>query len=36
VGAPQRVQGRMAASTRPGLGITPNMATLGNPVLQVS
>ena len=35
-GAPQRVKGRMAASTRPGLGITPKMGMLGKPVLEVS
>jgi L-alanine-DL-glutamate epimerase-like enolase superfamily enzyme len=35
-GAPQRVNGRMAASTRPGLGITPRMDVLGKPVLEVS
>src|SRR5579871_5411483 len=35
-GAPQRTKGRMAASTRPGLGITPRMELLGNPVLDVS
>jgi L-alanine-DL-glutamate epimerase-like enolase superfamily enzyme len=35
-GAPQRVNGRMAASTRPGLGITPRMNVLGKPVLEVS
>src|SRR5437764_1398445 len=34
-GAPQRVNGRMAASTRPGLGITPRMDVLGKPVLDV-
>ena len=34
-GAPQRVQGRMAASTRPGLGIAPRMDVLGKPVLEV-
>jgi L-alanine-DL-glutamate epimerase-like enolase superfamily enzyme len=34
-GAPQRVQGRMAASMRPGLGITPKMDVLGKPVLEV-
>jgi L-alanine-DL-glutamate epimerase-like enolase superfamily enzyme len=28
-GAPQRVQGRMSASTSPGLGITPKMDVLG-------
>jgi len=31
--APRRVNGRMAASTRPGLGITPKMEVLGKPVL---
>jgi L-alanine-DL-glutamate epimerase-like enolase superfamily enzyme len=31
--APRRVKGRMAASTRPGLGITPKMEVLGRPVL---
>ena len=35
-GAPQRVNGRMAASTEPGLGITPKMRVLGKPVLEVS
>jgi L-alanine-DL-glutamate epimerase-like enolase superfamily enzyme len=35
-GAPQRVQGRMAASTRPGLGITPRLDVLGKPVLELS
>lgn len=34
-GAPQRVNGRMAASTRPGLGITPRMEVLGEPVLDI-
>jgi L-alanine-DL-glutamate epimerase-like enolase superfamily enzyme len=34
-GAPSRVNGRMAASTRPGLGITPKMEALGKPVLTV-
>ena len=34
-GAPHRVSGRMAASTRPGLGITPKMDVLGKPVLVV-
>lgn len=34
-GAPQRVQGRMAAPTTPGLGITPRMDVLGPPVLEV-
>ncbi len=31
-GAPQRVDGRMAASTAPGLGITPKFEVLGDPV----
>src|ERR1700689_1051936 len=35
-GAPRRINGRMAASTRPGLGITPRMDVLGKPVLEVS
>jgi len=35
-GAPQRVNGRMAASTAPGLGITPKYDVLGKPVLEVS
>jgi L-alanine-DL-glutamate epimerase-like enolase superfamily enzyme len=34
-GAPQRVQGRMAAPLRPGLGITPRREVLGAPVLVV-
>jgi L-alanine-DL-glutamate epimerase-like enolase superfamily enzyme len=34
-GAPRRVNGRMAASTRPGLGVTPKMDVLGKPVLVV-
>lgn len=34
-GAPRRVNGRMAASTRPGLGIKPKMELLGDPVLTV-
>jgi L-alanine-DL-glutamate epimerase-like enolase superfamily enzyme len=34
-GAPQRVNGRMAASERPGLGITPRMEVLGEPVLDL-
>ncbi|QEG39274.1 cis-3-hydroxy-L-proline dehydratase [Roseimaritima ulvae] len=33
-GAPQRVNGRMAASTAPGLGITPKFDVLGDPVWQ--
>lgn len=35
-GAPQRKQGRMAASTLPGLGISPRMDVLGAPVVEVS
>ena len=31
-GAPQRSNGRMAASTQPGLGIVPRMDVLGDPV----
>jgi L-alanine-DL-glutamate epimerase-like enolase superfamily enzyme len=34
-GAPQRKDGRMAASTRPGLGIAPRMEVLGEPVVKV-
>lgn len=34
-GAPQRRHGRLAASTAPGLGITPKMDVLGKPVLEV-
>ena len=34
-GAPQRVNGRMAASKRPGLGIAPKMDVLGPPVIVV-
>jgi len=32
-GAPARVNGRMAASTAPGLGIAPRFDVLGDPVL---
>ncbi|HLK61532.1 MAG TPA: cis-3-hydroxy-L-proline dehydratase [Chthonomonadaceae bacterium] len=35
-GAPRRVNGRMAASTQPGLGITPRWETLGDPVLEIA
>ncbi len=35
-GAPQRKNGRMAASTRPGLGITPRPEVLGAPAVDVS
>ncbi len=34
-GAPQRVNGRMAAPTAPGLGITPRKEVLGEPVLDI-
>lgn len=34
-GAPQRVGGRMAASTAPGLGVRPRLEVLGEPVLHV-
>jgi len=34
-GAPQRVNGRMAASRAPGLGIAPRMDVLGKPVVIV-
>jgi L-alanine-DL-glutamate epimerase-like enolase superfamily enzyme len=34
-GAPQRVNGRMAASTAPGLGVTPRMDVLGPAVVVV-
>ena len=35
-GAPHRVDGRMSASTEPGLGISPMMDVLGEPVLEFS
>src|SRR6185369_3653311 len=35
-GAPQRVNGRMAASRSPGLGLTPKIEVLGEPVLEVA
>lgn len=35
-GAPQRVQGYMQASTKPGLGMTPKMDVLGSRVVEVS
>lgn len=35
-GAPQREQGRMAASTAPGLGVTPRMEVLGKPVFEIT
>ncbi|MEO0973083.1 MAG: mandelate racemase, partial [Pseudomonadota bacterium] len=31
-GAPKRVDGRMRASTQPGLGIEPHWEVLGDPV----
>ena len=31
-GAPKRTNGRMAASDRPGLGISPKLEALGKPV----
>lgn len=34
-GAPRRVDGRMAASAAPGLGIEPRMDVLGEPVLEI-
>ena len=34
-GAPQRVKGRLAASTGPGLGVTPRMEVLGDAVINV-
>ncbi len=34
-GAPQRVNGRMSASTQPGLGIKPRIEVLGSPVVEV-
>src|SRR5215207_9775547 len=34
-GAPQRTNGRLAASTAPGLGVTPRKDVLGDPVLVV-
>lgn len=33
-GAPQRVNGRMAAATGPGLGVTPRLDVLGEPVMR--
>ena len=34
-GAPRRINGRMAASTAPGLGVTPKLDVLGQPVIDV-
>jgi L-alanine-DL-glutamate epimerase-like enolase superfamily enzyme len=35
-GAPRRADGRMAASTAPGLGVTPRPEVLGEPVIEVT
>src|SRR4051812_542247 len=35
-GAPKRVNGRMAASTAPGLGVKPHDGVLGKPVVEVA
>ena len=35
-GAPRRVNGRMAASTSPGLGIRPRMEVLGKPLVEIA
>jgi L-alanine-DL-glutamate epimerase-like enolase superfamily enzyme len=35
-GAPKRKDGRMAASTAPGLGVTPKMDVLGEPKVEVA
>ena len=35
-GAPQRINGRMTASSQPGLGIQPRMDVIGSRVLEVS
>ncbi|MBL8820890.1 MAG: mandelate racemase, partial [Planctomyces sp.] len=35
-GAPQRVNGRMAASNAPGLGIQPKREVLGKPRVEIS
>jgi L-alanine-DL-glutamate epimerase-like enolase superfamily enzyme len=34
-GAPRRVNGRMSASTEPGLGVKPKLDVLGKPILEV-
>ena len=36
IGAPRRVEGRMAASSKPGLGIEPRYEVLGRPAVEVS
>ncbi len=35
-GAPQRMQGRLAASNAPGLGITPRWDVVGKPVVEIT
>jgi L-alanine-DL-glutamate epimerase-like enolase superfamily enzyme len=35
-GAPQRHNGRMSASTKPGLGVVPRREVLGSPLLEVA
>jgi L-alanine-DL-glutamate epimerase-like enolase superfamily enzyme len=35
-GAPQRKNGRMAASTAPGLGVRPRRKVLGRPLVEVA
>lgn len=34
-GAPRRINGRMAASLNPGLGVTPKIDVLGAPVVEI-
>jgi L-alanine-DL-glutamate epimerase-like enolase superfamily enzyme len=34
-GAPRRIQGRIAAPTAPGLGVTPRLDVLGEPVVDI-
>jgi len=34
-GAPQRINGRLAASTEPGLGVSPKPEVLGNPIVDI-
>ena len=35
-GAPHRINGRMSASTQPGLGVTPKFDVLGKALVEVS
>jgi L-alanine-DL-glutamate epimerase-like enolase superfamily enzyme len=35
-GAPRRVNGRMSASHKPGLGLAPRMDVIGKPVVEIS